>query len=189
MPESTAAVFLDRDGVLCEVELDGRVPQPPRSIEKLTISHDAKGLLARLKDLGFLLVIVSNQPDVARGNTSLATVEEINGKIAAELHIDAVYFCPHDNDDGCWCRKPKPGMVLRAASELSIDLDNSFLIGDRWVDIAAAEAAGIDGLLLERPYSWDPTSAGSPPPGLGPRYRGATLEECVEFIVASAYYG
>ena len=180
-----AAVFLDRDGVLNEVRMEGATASTPRTVAELRILPTAKADLGRLREAGYVLLVVSNQPDVARGDLSLDAVEEINRALRTALPIDAVYVCPHDTRDGCACRKPKPGLIRAGAREWGVDLARSWLIGDRWVDLAAAEAAGIDGLLIERPWSWDATSIGGPPEGLAARFTG-DLRACVDFILAGA---
>ena len=180
-----AAVFLDRDGVLNEVRMEGGTASTPRTVAELQILPTAKADLRRLREAGYVLLVVSNQPDVARGDLSLDAVEEINRALRTALPIDAVYVCPHDTRDGCACRKPKPGLIRAGAREWGVDLARSWLIGDRWVDLAAAGAAGIDGLLVERPWSWDATSIGGPPEGLAARFTG-DLRACVDFILAEA---
>jgi D-glycero-D-manno-heptose 1,7-bisphosphate phosphatase len=104
-------------------------------------------------------------------------------RLSDELGLDKVYCCPHDNTDRCGCRKPQPGMLLDAARDLDLDLPSSWLVGDRWVDLAAASAAGVRGVLLERPYSWDPTSAGEPPSDLHSAWSAPTLAGCVDHIL------
>ena len=182
------AVFLDRDGVLNEVRMKGATASTPRTVAELQILPTAKADLGRLHAAGYLLLVVSNQPDVARGDLSPDAVEEINRALRDALPIDAVYVCPHDTRDGCVCRKPKPGLIHAGAREWEVDLARSWLIGDRWVDLAAAEAAGIDGLLVERPWSWDATSIGEPPDGLAARFTG-DLGACVDYILAQPIRG
>jgi D-glycero-D-manno-heptose 1,7-bisphosphate phosphatase len=181
------AVFLDRDGVILKVRMAGSTPLPLRSLDQVEVVGDAERALESLHAAGFMTVVVTNQPDVARGELKERVVREIHDLLRSRLALDAIYYCPHDNDDGCVCRKPKPGMILKAAAEWDIDLSRSCLIGDRWVDLKAAEAAGIDGILLEAPYSWHPTSAGSPR-NVAPRFVGQSLSECVALILSSGRY-
>ena len=177
------AVFLDRDGVLNEapVGTDG-VPRPPAGVADLHIISGTAAALRRLRSAGFLMLVVANQPEVARGTLSMDAVEEVNDKLSARLPIDAVYVCPHTSD-ACDCRKPKPGMILDAADDWDVDLAASWLIGDRWVDVTAALAAGVRPVLLERRYSWDPTSSGSPEADLGRVPARGTIAECVSLIL------
>lgn len=177
-------MFLDRDGVLNEVRMDGATASGPRTVEELAIAPEAKAELVRLRAAGFRLIVVSNQPDVARGSLGVAELEAINSALQAHLGVDAVYCCPHDSADGCACRKPLPGLILRAAADWGVDLAASCMIGDRWVDMVAAERAGIDAILLRRPWSWQATSAGGPPEGLAPRHVCDSLAACVDWILA-----
>ena len=175
---SKRAVFLDRDGVLTEpIELGGH-ERPAWSLDELRIIPGVAGALNGLRAAGFLLVAITNQPDIARGQVSAAEVGRINGAMADQLSLDAVYVCPHSGAS-CTCRKPLPGMIHQAANDLHIDLSRSWLVGDRWVDIAAGDAAGVRSVLVDRPGSWAATSAGSPPPSLRP-------EAVVDTMVAAA---
>jgi D-glycero-D-manno-heptose 1,7-bisphosphate phosphatase len=102
--------------------------------------------------------------------------------LRAQVPLDDILVCPHDGADRCPCRKPKPGLLLTAARRHGIDLSRSWLIGDRWVDVAAGRAAGVRTVLLERPYSWDPTSSDQPPDCLVPTEVTATLREAVALV-------
>jgi len=190
VPAVTAhrAVFLDRDGVVLKLLRSGPIPRPPRSLQEVEVVEGAEAALERLRTAGYLTLVVTNQPDIARGEVDERSVQDIHDMLRSRLPVDAVYYCPHDNAHQCACRKPKPGLILRAAEEWGIDLSRSCLIGDRWVDLAAAQAAGIDGILLETPASWHPTSVGSPFEGLAPRFTGATLISCIEFVLSSGRY-
>ncbi len=146
------AVFLDRDGVLnVPVVMDG-LSYPPSSVENLQLYRDARGALQQLQRAGYRLIVVTNQPDIARGSQTREAVEEINAAIRAKLPVDEFCICPHDDVDRCACRKPKPGLVLEAATRLGIDLAHSFLIGDRWRDIDCGAAAGVRTVLIDRGY-------------------------------------
>jgi histidinol-phosphate phosphatase family protein len=177
------AVFLDRDGVLNEVRLDNGMPRPPASVADLRVVDGARKALERLRNAGFTLVVVTNQPDVPRGATTREAVEEINSALRAELPVDAVYACYHDTADDCDCRKPRPGLLQRAARDLGLDLSRSWLVGDRWVDIAAARAAGAAGVLVDRPYSWARTSDGGAPPDLRAELLAGSVSEATDAIL------
>jgi D-glycero-D-manno-heptose 1,7-bisphosphate phosphatase len=97
--------------------------------------------------------VVTNQPDVARGLQRREVVEAINDQIRGRLGLDAVYTCYHDGRDACRCRKPKPGLLLEAAAQHLVDLPRSFMVGDRWSDVAAGQAAGCRSLLIRTDYS------------------------------------
>ena len=148
----TKAVFLDRDGVLNQSVVPEGIPCPPACVDELEIFPDAAGALQRLKQAGYLLIVVTNQPDIARGTQSRAVVDEINAALGAALPVDEFVVCPHDNAANCTCRKPKPGMVLEAAARHTVDLKESFLIGDRWRDIDCGAAAGVRTVLIDRGY-------------------------------------
>jgi len=180
-----AAVFLDRDGVLVEsiVGPDG-VARPPSSLDDVVLTPDAMSATTALRDAGFVLVVVTNQPDVARNMTPRAVVKAINDHVLEQLRLDAVYACLHDGD-GCGCRKPKPGMLRDAARELELDLTASWLIGDRWVDIGAAAAAGVRSVLLERAYSWRVAGGAVPPDDLRPDFTTAALADAAAIVAGT----
>jgi D-glycero-D-manno-heptose 1,7-bisphosphate phosphatase len=180
-----AAVFLDRDGVLVEslVAPDG-VARPPASLDDTVLTPDAKSATSMLRDAGFVLVVVTNQPDVPRNITPLGVVEAINRLVVDQLGLDAVYACLHDGDS-CECRKPKPGMLTGAARDLELDLPASWLIGDRWVDIGAAAAAGVRSVLLERDYSWRQAGGVLPPADLHPDFTVAALNDAAALITGT----
>ena len=182
MPRS--AGFLDRDGVIVESRRHAGEPGPPESVDDVAIPDGVGDALSTLRAAGYLLIVITNQPDVARGTTTRSAVEAINEYISEVLPVDGVYTCLHDGD-ACSCRKPRPGLLLEAARDHDIDLVHSWLIGDRWVDIAAGRAVGVRTVLLERDYSWSSTSQGAAPPGLRADAVGADLAECVAAVTAS----
>lgn len=147
------AVFLDRDGVLNRACVRGGKPYPPAGPAELEILPDVPAALALLKRHGFLLLVVTNQPDVARGRQQRLVVEEIHAALQAQLPIDDFFACYHDDADQCGCRKPKPGLLLQAAEKYRLDLGACFLIGDRWRDIAAGRAAGCRTVWIDRGYA------------------------------------
>ena len=147
------AVFLDRDGVLIRTTVRDGTPYPPQTASEVEILPGVVGALELFKQHELLLVVITNQPDVARGTQTRAGVEGINRLLAERLPLNAIFTCYHDNSDGCVCRKPRPGMILQAADKYNIDLRQSFVIGDRWSDIAAGQAAGCTTILLDAPYS------------------------------------
>jgi D-glycero-D-manno-heptose 1,7-bisphosphate phosphatase len=149
---SVRAVFLDRDGVLNRAEVREGRPHPPARLEDLVLLPGVGPALAALKRRGFLLVVVTNQPDVARGAQTRAMVEAMHAELAARLPIDEVRCCYHDDADGCGCRKPKPGLLLEAARDHDIDLGASFMVGDRWRDTEAGLAAGCTTIFIDAGY-------------------------------------
>jgi D-glycero-D-manno-heptose 1,7-bisphosphate phosphatase len=181
---SARAVFLDRDGVVNDlVERDGR-PVSPRRLADFVVSKGVADATARLRKGGWRVVVVTNQPDVARGALSTEILDEMHRVLRDAISFDALYACVHDDRDGCSCRKPLPGMLEQAAHDLDLDLAGSWMIGDRWVDIAAASAAGCRSILLERPDSWDVTTAGAPPAHLEPTRTVASLGEAVDIVLS-----
>ena len=171
------AVFLDRDGVVTEAAIrDGRPYPPSAAAQTLKIDPDAPTALGRLKAAGFLLVVVTNQPDVSRGNQTRAAVEAQNAAIGARLPIDDFFVCWHDDPDACSCRKPKPGLLLDAAARYPIVLPASFLIGDRWRDIDAGAAAGCRTILIDRHYR-------ERPPAHEPDFRTESLNAAADWIL------
>jgi len=146
------AVFLDRDGVLNRALIrDGR-PYSPRTLDELELLPGVAGACAALRASGYLLVLVTNQPEVARGRQTLETVEAMNRQLTDQLHLDGVEVCPHDDPDHCDCRKPQPGLLLRAANRLGIALENSFVVGDRWRDVEAGRSAGCRTVFIDCGY-------------------------------------
>jgi len=146
------AVFLDRDGVINEAIIREGRPYPPQSVHEMVISADALESLQRLKSEGFALIGATNQPDVARGTTSKELVEGINHALLQQLPLDEIRVCYHDDHDYCDCRKPAAGLLLQAAVDKNIDLQNSFMIGDRWKDIQAGKKAGCRTIWLDKGY-------------------------------------
>jgi D-glycero-D-manno-heptose 1,7-bisphosphate phosphatase len=155
------AIFLDRDGVLNRAIIRNGKPYPPGNLEELEILPDVPGALAALKACGFLLLVVTNQPDVARGGQQREVVENMHAKLRESLPIDGFFVCYHDDKDACDCRKPKPGLLFQAALTYGLDLATCYLIGDRWRDIEAGQAAGCATAWIDRGYS--ERSASKPP--------------------------
>jgi D-glycero-D-manno-heptose 1,7-bisphosphate phosphatase len=169
------AVFFDRDGVLNRPVVRHGRAYAPLSVEDFDILPEAPDALAKIRQAGFLTVVVTNQPEIARGQLSWTTLLKMHERLKAELQIDGIYVCPHDPSDGCCCHKPAPGLLEQAASDWNLDLSASFLIGDRWRDIGAGRAAGCYSILIERDYS-GPSE---------PHYRAQDLLEAVDHILGS----
>jgi D-glycero-D-manno-heptose 1,7-bisphosphate phosphatase len=149
-----SAVFLDRDGVINRTTVRDGTPYPPQTLSEVEILPGVPESLQQLAALGFKLIVVTNQPDVARGTQTRGTVEAINLLLMSRLpQLSAAYVCYHDTADNCECRKPKSGMLLQAAEEHGIDLSRSYMVGDRWGDVVAGAAAGCTTLLIDLPYS------------------------------------
>lgn len=149
----SACVFLDRDGVINKVVMRKGNPFSPRNINEFEWTDGVKESIERLKEHNFLVVIVTNQPDIARGKMSRESLDAMTEMIYSSMLVDAIWICPHDDVDACSCRKPKPGMLLEAAKRWGIDRSRSFMIGDSWKDMEAGQAAGCTTILLDRAYN------------------------------------
>jgi D-glycero-D-manno-heptose 1,7-bisphosphate phosphatase len=146
------AVFLDRDGVLNRAVVRAGKPYPPASLAELEILPGVTEALADLKAGGFLLLVVTNQPDVGGGTQSRETVEAIHARLHAELPLDDIFVCYHVDADACSCRKPMPGLFEQAARRYGVDLASSYMVGDRWRDIDAGHRAGCTTVFLDYGY-------------------------------------
>ncbi|HUF52054.1 MAG TPA: HAD-IIIA family hydrolase [Longimicrobiales bacterium] len=146
------AVFIDRDGVLNDVILRNGAPESPRSLDQLRLAPDLDAV-RQLSDAGLLVFMITNQPDIGRGNVTAELVAAVHDRIRTRVHFDDVRVCTHDDADGCDCRKPKPGMILDLARVWDVDLSCSFVIGDMWRDADAARAAGCRSILIRRAYN------------------------------------
>jgi D-glycero-D-manno-heptose 1,7-bisphosphate phosphatase len=146
------AVFLDRDGVLNAAVVRDGVPRPPGDLDELEVLPGVEEACMRLRTAGFELVVVTNQPDVARGTQTMEAVRRINNALLVTLALDEIIVCPHDDADGCACRKPKPGMLVDAAQRRGIDLAASFMVGDRWRDVEAGRGVGCRTVFVDRGY-------------------------------------
>ncbi len=147
-----AAVFLDRDGVLNEVEVRDGTPHPPAGVEQLCLLPGVVEACHRLRDLGFTLVVVTNQPDIARGKQTRGEVDRMHDMLRQQLPLDEIVVCPHDDIDDCACRKPRPGMIVAAAARLDLNLAESMCVGDRWRDVEAGQRAGVMTIFVDRGY-------------------------------------
>ena len=146
------AVFLDRDGVINEALVIGGKPYPPPSLAEFEIRPKVKEGLEILSDAGYLNIVVTNQPDVRTGKQSREVVDSFHAKLKKELPIHDVFVCFHIDQDNCDCRKPKPGMLLEAARQWSVDMSLSHMVGDRWKDIEAGKSAGCTTYWLPGGY-------------------------------------
>lgn len=147
------AVFLDRDGVLNRAIVRKGRPYPPTSLAELKILPGVIEACTSLQEAGFLLIAVTNQPDVARGTHRREVVEAINQELRKRLPLDDIRLCYHDDVDHCSCRKPEPGLLLEAARDWEIDLSASFMVGDRWKDIEAGRRARCKTVFVDHGYT------------------------------------
>lgn len=188
------AVFLDRDGVLNRYYYDADLgvfttPFSEKNFELLPGTEEA---VAKINRLGFLTVVVSNQPGIAKGHFDLDALERMDSKLKRKLQrrqakIDAVYYCLHHPQEGigkykkkCICRKPKPGLLLQAAKDLSLSLKNSYMVGDSVTDVEAGQKAGCQTILIHK-YKCDLCQF-MEEKGIKPDYIVESLPEAVQVI-------
>lgn len=146
--EKAKAIFLDRDGTLVE-EVDFL-----STVDDLRVFPFAFEAVKRLKGAGFRIIVITNQSGIGRGRFTEDAMHEIHEEIQAQLDgmIDAFYFCPHLPDEGCTCRKPGTGMIDSACADFTIDLENSWMIGDKSIDIGTAANARLNAILVRTGY-------------------------------------
>ena len=149
------AIFLDRDGVINRVIMKEGKPYSPRRLSEFKLTDGIKGVLDHLKKAGFLLIIVTNQPDISRRLMTWGELDAMSDLIRNELPVDDIVVCPHDDIDECDCRKPKPGMIVESSRKWGIDIGSSFIIGDTWKDMEAGQTAGCTTIILDAPYNQD----------------------------------
>jgi D-glycero-D-manno-heptose 1,7-bisphosphate phosphatase len=150
---SRPAVFLDRDGVINRAAVRGGVTHPPGGLAEFEFLPGVAQACDQLVRAGFVLVVVTNQPDVARGTQTREAVKAMNDLVRSTLPVLGVLTCYHDAADDCPCRKPRPGMLLEAAGRWDLDLSRSHMVGDRWSDVVAGQAAGCLSTLILTPHS------------------------------------
>jgi D-glycero-D-manno-heptose 1,7-bisphosphate phosphatase len=170
------AVFLDRDGVINRAVLRDGKPHPPASADLVELMPGVATALQRLKAAGYLLIVVTNQPDVARGAQTRDAVEAIHARLASMLPLDEFRACYHDDQDACACRKPEPGLIIEAARDLRLDVGASVMVGDRWRDIEAGRRAGCATVFIDYGYA-------EPQPH-GPDAVVTSLEEATDWILS-----
>ncbi len=173
---SSRAIFLDRDGVINKLMFRDGLPGGPRLAPEFEIDVGVGEALRRLRAEGFLLFVVTNQPDIARGLLSPESLRAMTETLIAALAPDAVKVCPHDDRDACACRKPGTKMLLDLAFEYGVKLTESYIIGDSWRDTLAGKAAGCKSIILDRPYNRDASTD----------FRVANLNEAVDLILRGA---
>jgi D-glycero-D-manno-heptose 1,7-bisphosphate phosphatase len=159
---------------------EGR-PYPPANVAEVVRLPGVEDACRRLAAAGWLLIVVTNQPDIARGSVRREDVDAINAVVTAGLPVADVLVCPHDDQDRCDCRKPKPGMLIAAAARHGIDLAACVMVGDRWRDIAAGHEAGARTIFLDRGYAEElPTPAD---------HVASTISEAADIILSESKPG
>ncbi len=147
------AVFLDRDGVVNRAVVRNGKPYPPDTLEQFELLPGAADAMRQLRAAGWLVIVATNQPDVATGKQLREVVEAMHRRLFDERLVDDIKVCFHIDADGCACRKPLPGMLLDAAREWGVELSASWLVGDRWRDIEAGQAAGCRTVFIDYGYA------------------------------------
>jgi len=155
---------------------------PPTILDQLELLSGVREACESLRTAGFLLIVVTNQPDVARGTLDRSVVEQIDQTIRDALPLDDIRVCYHDDVDHCDCRKPKPELLLQAAREWNIDLSQSFLVGDRWKDIEAARNAGCRTVMVLNGHQQGRDLSASPDA------RVLSLREAADLILRSSFH-
>jgi len=145
-------VFIERDGVLNRVKVERRHQVGPLTLDEFRINTQIAPLLQRLKQAGFLLIATTNQPGLARGYQSRSELDLMHRLLRKALPLDDVIVCPHDESDGCPCRKPRTGLLREGAFNWHLNLDRSFVISDKWQDAEAAHQAGCTSVMLDSPW-------------------------------------
>jgi D-glycero-D-manno-heptose 1,7-bisphosphate phosphatase len=172
------AVFLDRDGVLNRAILRDGKPYPPKALDDLEILPGVPESLRRLRQAGFLLLVVTNQPDVARGTQRREVIEAMHDHLLRQLPLDEILACYEDGDT-CEDRKPNPGLLFKAAAKHSIELtEKSFMVGDRWRDIEAGNRAGCRTVFLDYGYQERRPAC--------PHYTASNLPAATEWILLNS---
>lgn len=177
-----AAVFVDRDGVLNRARVvDGR-PYPPESVDGFELLEGVADAVGALRAAGYLVVVATNQPDIATGKTTIGVVTAMHDLLRRQLAVDDIRMCVHTDADRCDCRKPKPGMLIQAAADLHIDLGRSFMVGDRWRDVDAGAAAACRTFFVDYGYR-------ERPPDHPPDYVVDGLAAAARIILTAAESG
>jgi D-glycero-D-manno-heptose 1,7-bisphosphate phosphatase len=168
------AIFIDLDGVILKAINKNGFPYSVKSLEDAIVLPGVEEGLKISQTHGFLNIVITNQPDISRGTYLYSDFERLRKHLLEELSLDEIYVCPHDDQDECNCRKPKPGMIEKATSDFEIDLPSSYVIGDRWKDIECAQRLSLDAFWLDWGYAEKKPNA--------PFTRVKSLFEAIELI-------
>jgi D-glycero-D-manno-heptose 1,7-bisphosphate phosphatase len=174
MSERAKAVFFDRDGVINLTVFRKGAHRAPADMSEFAYVEGVVPTLEALRARGYVLLVCTNQPDVARGWQSREQVDAFHQRIAQELPVSGIYSCFHDDAHDCLCRKPKPGLLHQGGEQFDIDYARSFMIGDRWKDIEAGRAAGCRTIYLRHAHDSEPAHE--------PDYEIRRLSELLDII-------
>jgi D-glycero-D-manno-heptose 1,7-bisphosphate phosphatase len=142
-------VFIERDGILNEVRVEGQYQVSPLTLEDMRPIETAVPLLNKLKAAGYVLIVTTNQPGLSRGYQSRRELDRMHTRLRSLFPVDDILVCPHDETDRCTCRKPSPGLLIEAGFRYQLNLDQSCIISDKWQDAEAARAASCTSILLK----------------------------------------
>ncbi|HIG30689.1 MAG TPA: HAD-IIIA family hydrolase [Verrucomicrobiales bacterium] len=144
-------VFIERDGILNRTRLIRGQARPPRTPSELELNYEAKDAITRLKQAGLLIIVTTNQPGISDGSISYRDLDEIHQQMQSFFDLDDILVCPHDESEYCPCHKPRPGMFTEAAWSWNLNLDQSYVISDKWQDSEAAHNLGLTSLMIKNP--------------------------------------
>ena len=150
-----AALFIDRDGVLNKLKEENGNLYSPHRLEEFKVLPKISQAIRKAKSLGFITILITNQPDVSRGKITLTELDKMHKLLLKKTLIDDIFICPHDSHFQCHCRKPKNGLIKMAIKKWDIDIKNSFLVGDTWKDIYAGFNSGCKTILVRNPQNYD----------------------------------
>lgn len=168
------SIFLDRDGVINIAPIVNGRPTSPHTLKEFRLFEGIAESLGTLKTAGFLLIVVTNQPDLAHGKITRESLDLLHEEMMNKLPLDDLFICPHDDRDNCHCRKPKPGMLLEAARKWNIDLTSSVIIGDRWREVDAGRAVGCKTILIDTVYNQETVAD----------YRAKDVQQAVNIVLS-----
>ena len=151
--EKNKAFFFDRDGILNKSILKKNKPYSPRNLRELRLNLELVEFIKKLKKKNFKIIVITNQPDIKSGKLNKYTLKVINLIIKKKFCIDDIFICIHGKNENCHCRKPKPGMIIKASEKWNINLKKSFFVGDRWKDMQAGEIMGCKTIFIDYDYN------------------------------------
>jgi len=149
------AVFIERDGILNKPRVERQHQVSPLTLDQFHLNTELAPLLHELKVAGLLLIVTTNQPGISRGYQSRRELDRMHQLVRSTFPVDDLLVCPHEDNDRCHCRKPKPGLLIEAAHKWGIDLNRSFVISDKWQDAETARRAGATSMLVQSPWLGD----------------------------------
>ena len=147
------AVFFDRDGVLNQLVKRDDSYYSPQKYEDFHIIKGVKEVIGLIREMNYLVIVVSYQPDISRGKLKQSDLNKMTNILYEDLGVDCVYYCTHDDNNDIGCRKPSPGLFLAAQKDYNINFKKSFMVGDTWKDVEAAKKTDIPMVLLDKPYN------------------------------------